>query len=881
MNTRKTLFTVSLLAWSLLFFRQGIGINALLFTLVFSGSAFLMLREGRHPIRAGWIGALALSLVAAFSLLLQVQNISIVMWILSMLMLAIFSHGAGISALTGVLHGVSMAASSAGFMIADLVERISGKPKEKSRGKQGWKTLLLVLIPLLVATIFLLLYQQANPVFKHYTEFINLDFISWSWIGFTILGSIIMYGLFWPRLLGSIIRKEQNHPSRIGIDGKEDGRIPAHFRLQLGIGILSLLNIILLGMNVVDTGFVWMHNSLPEGMTYAESLHQGVGLLILSIVMAIALIAWLLGGDLNFDKNRSWLIKLAVLWMAQNLFMVSTNILRNEMYVEAYTLTQLRLGVYAWLFLAASGIVLTMVKILQKRTNWFLIQSLSWATMAMLTAAGLINWNLYITGYNMQHAANLDRSYLLSLSDANLPEMLNYQYEHPEEEAYSGQGSASFYRSRAYPYNCKQKIDLKLFDFLQRYDEKTWLSFNFSDRRVMQEIAKLDSEGKISSLDLSFFSPDSLFALRFLQGLQELDVSNCYKMDQMQIPELKSLRRLNLNNCELSNLDALGSNSQISRLHLSGNKLLYVKELQYLPNLTELDLSGNPVVLSEMPPMAELRSIDIGQSSVRYYDFIKGFPSLEKLFHGNAQIAKSTVIPKHQNLKELYLAGTQIDGGFVNTFPSDSLPMLDWIDISGCTRSIGLVINENALPYQKVKYLNLSRSDYSTTAFLNLFPAVETLYMGNCELYNMEIPHPTFLTRLDISNNKISDAKFLSQCLRLKYLNISDNSISDYSPVAELKFLEELWLDGQGNVHAQHIADLPRLKKLHIRDKTIIQPSLLKDTKSITFLSINGLDQNWLPIVIGMKSLKELSISHDGGELLETLKQARPDIKIM
>src|SRR5437764_1048287 len=67
-----------------------------------------------------------------------------------------------------------------------------------------------------------------------------------------------------------------------------------------GIVLFSLLNILILFLNGIDFYSILSSNGLPEGMTHSELVHQGVELLIVSILIAISIILFYFRGALNF-----------------------------------------------------------------------------------------------------------------------------------------------------------------------------------------------------------------------------------------------------------------------------------------------------------------------------------------------------------------------------------------------------------------------------------------------------------------------------------------------------------------------------------------------------------------------------------------------------
>ncbi|WP_163595012.1 DUF4153 domain-containing protein, partial [Klebsiella pneumoniae] len=67
--------------------------------------------------------------------------------------------------------------------------------------------------------------------------------------------------------------------------------------------------------------------------------------------------------------------RLVVLWVAQNLLLVASSILRTLDYVAAYSLTSFRIAALAWMGLVAIGLALICWRMLAGRSAAWLINA--------------------------------------------------------------------------------------------------------------------------------------------------------------------------------------------------------------------------------------------------------------------------------------------------------------------------------------------------------------------------------------------------------------------------------------------------------------------------------------------------------------------------
>jgi Domain of unknown function (DUF4173) len=119
---------------------------------------------------------------------------------------------------------------------------------------------------------------------------------------------------------------------------------------------------------------------------------------------------------------------LVYLWVAQNVLLVLSSILRLDLYVQIYLLTWLRVAAFIWMALVALGLVLIVARIALNRSNGWLIRANLIALAVTLYICSLVNFAAIIADYNVSHSREAggkgvwtDMSYLLSLGPQALP----------------------------------------------------------------------------------------------------------------------------------------------------------------------------------------------------------------------------------------------------------------------------------------------------------------------------------------------------------------------------------------------------------------------------------------------------------------------------
>jgi hypothetical protein len=193
---------------------------------------------------------------------------------------------------------------------------------------------------------------------------------------------------------------------------------------------LSLLafNAIFAVQNVLDAAFLWSGTRLPEGLSFAEYAHRGAYPLIATALLAgLFVLMTLRPGS---DMAQSPLIRrLVSFWIAQNVFLVASTMLRTIRYVEAYSLTELRIEALIWMGLVAVGLVLICIRLWLGRSDTWLINANLAAAALVLSISAALDYDRIAAEWNVRHArevggggAGLDLCYLHQMgSSALLP----------------------------------------------------------------------------------------------------------------------------------------------------------------------------------------------------------------------------------------------------------------------------------------------------------------------------------------------------------------------------------------------------------------------------------------------------------------------------
>lgn len=480
------LLFLSSVIYGYLFYEQCPGINFLIFNITLI--SFLILQNDLLIKNRKWVFVATGALLSSVSILLYGNFHSVFANICSLSILSVLSIRTHSSVMMSLLFSIYSYCSAPYFMIVDSTKRIANVQSTDNPSKRS--ALFLYIIPLLVTFIFFGLYRGSSSLFRNLTDKINLDFISIGWIFFTLGGAILLYGFFNTRKIKKLEEVEENQSDTINKKVVDNLKIFG-FTISIlnefdsGKIMLILLNILLLIVNILDVQFLFFGGILPEGMSYADFVHQGIGSLIISIIIAVAIILWYFRGELNFYKENKILRVLAYLWIAQNLIMIISNIYRNNLYIEEFGLTYKRIGVYIYLMLAIIGLVITTIKIKKIKSNWYLFNVNGFIFYIFLIICCFFNWDMIITNYNISRSERsgklLDEWYIYSLSESVLPDLYKWSIRHKNSSS----------------SNFKESLNEKISVFNWEQTMVDWRSWNLEAQRVNKDLKEMQGESNL------------------------------------------------------------------------------------------------------------------------------------------------------------------------------------------------------------------------------------------------------------------------------------------------------------------------------------------------------------------------------------------------
>lgn len=493
------------LVFNYLFWKQGSGVNILIYTVFVL--AYVLIFDFKSKLSFAGIVLSTAMLLCSAAIVWHSSVFTIVMYYISFVLFAGWLQEKELKTL---FYVASASFISLIHLPGQLFRNLPIKQEGRKKMEKIFKLLKLSVIPFVILMVFYLIYINANSVFDNLASSVLDKVTNWFILVFEaislgrllfILLGVVVSGWFIFKTdlrflsenesnkLLNLIRKrvKQFFPNQDYIRNLKENT-PVFYRKKFALSLklkneyisalvlLSLVNVLLLIVNIIDINWVWFGFKYSESLNLKQFVHEGTYLLIISILLSMAIMLYFFRKNLNF-YHKSKLIKvMAYAWIFQNLILAVSVLIRNLHYITYWGLAYKRIGVILFLIAVGFGLVSLFIKIRYTKTAFYLLKKNSMAVYLILTMASLFNWDAIIAQHNLGHPLkdHMETSYLLSLSDKVLPLIDQKKYILEQDNSLNTYADYS-------PYSYKDYYKLRVELFLSRYEAESWQSWNYAE----------------------------------------------------------------------------------------------------------------------------------------------------------------------------------------------------------------------------------------------------------------------------------------------------------------------------------------------------------------------------------------------------------------
>ena len=295
------------------------------------------------------------------------------------------------------------------------------RARRKRSGRQAGsllRAISLVALPVTGGAVFLGLFASANPIIADALSRLKLPPLSFE---------TVVRAMFWAGVTvaaWATLRPRWRH-TLFQLPSMGDRVLRGVSAMSVTLSLI-VFNLLFALQNALDIAYLWSGAPLPDGATLASYAHRGAYPLIVTALLAGAFVLITLRPG-SETANRPLVRRLVMIWVAQNMLLVASSLLRTLDYVEVFSLTRFRLAAMIWMVLVGLGLMLICWRLIRNRSGHWLIDANLKAVLAVLSVVGTTGLGPAVAAWNVRHAAEvdgtggaLDLCYLRQLGPASL-----------------------------------------------------------------------------------------------------------------------------------------------------------------------------------------------------------------------------------------------------------------------------------------------------------------------------------------------------------------------------------------------------------------------------------------------------------------------------
>jgi hypothetical protein len=250
-----------------------------------------------------------------------------------------------------------------------------------------------VSLPLLGGAVFLALFATANPLIGEAFSSLALGDFEPGRVVFWLTLALPISAALRPR----------GHRRFLGLpETARRGAAPGLGPTSVAVSLV-VFNLIFALENGLDIAYLWADARLPGRLTFAQYAHQGAYPLVATAILAGLFVVVIPRPGSAAAASRS-VRALVMVWVAQNMFLVASAMLRTLDYIDAYSLTEMRIAALLWMCLVATGLALIAWRLGAGKSAAWLLGANTLAAGVVLAASSIIDFGAVAAGWNVRHA---------------------------------------------------------------------------------------------------------------------------------------------------------------------------------------------------------------------------------------------------------------------------------------------------------------------------------------------------------------------------------------------------------------------------------------------------------------------------------------------
>ncbi len=385
-----------------------------------------------------------------------------------------------------------------------------------------------------------------------------------------------------------------------------------------------------------------------------------------------------------------------------------------------------------------------------------------------------------------------------------------------------------------------QKADPKVYKVFEAIKKATGITeLDLSGNKEILGVEPLYELTNLQSLNVSSTGISSLFPIRNLTTIEQLDCSNTIIDDITPLRYSHNLSELNISSTNVLDIGVIEGFSKLRKLEAANLQLDSLQSISRCGSLQELNLEKNKKVadVAFLAGLSQLKQLNLNGTSIADVSMISKLDNLELLDVSNTKITDISSLSTLKQLKILSIENTGIT-------------KLDGVGDAPLTR-----VNCDGSKIAKSDLLTFMQKQPKAVVIFQtaqlkkwwneLDEVWKELVFDHKELKDdpeTELLHQ--IVRVDSINisgqRSITNLNPLSQVLFLKKINLSNTGISDLTPLKDQAYLELIDITNTNVSDISALRGKNYLVKLISRSNKVEDISPLADLKSLSYMDFDS-----------------------------------------
>jgi len=390
---------------------------------------------------------------------------------------------------------------------------------------------------------------------------------------------------------------------------------------------------------------------------------------------------------------------------------------------------------------------------------------------------------------------------------------------------------------------------------------------NLSNTQIT-ELGPISNVTFLEYLDVSNTPTSDIQFIKYSDRLKHLDISNTRIRDISELVNLKSIRSLRVEETPIMSFAVLNQFDSLKSLYISKSGFNNTENIKNLSKLENLDLSNNYLVnFSQLSDLSSLKNLNLSGTNIQDLAPLAALKNLEVLDITGTEVSDISALTGKTELSKVLADETKLSvlasDNFTRTNPKVLLihHVKDleswWTGLSDAWKSSLKKANPRIT------------TDHPSVEILTSTIGLEELDLSGAGINTLNpITRFVKLTKVDFSDNPVSEIISLSEVKTLVEITGKNSQVKDISPLKSNEELVKINLDGSPVSSILTVTSLPNLTYLNVNSSEIFTdevPEVLIHKPGLTIVyrteELNtwweGLNEGWKEIFKKQFSLPE------------------------